>query len=295
MNLGSESVSKIYLGSNEIQKIYLGDSLILDGSASYLLDTYTNSSLAYSLRQLSSSTTSVVRVRRDSDNTEQDFSAGDITDGTLTTFVGSGDGFVTTMYDQSGNGNDGINTNTTYQPKIVDSGSYLGYVDFSNGSLSPSSSVDSFGANSKMNFIDVVNIDYNSNAFKELHKWGTSSFRTYTSGGRIYAPGVNNQSWTGIQDNVWGIMNYSTNLGGIQDDGTPQVIVARINGASLTRANNDNRDHWDSSYRDFVALGKDSTSTTNANIHRKAFVIFNDDISDFNSLESDLNDIFNIY
>ena len=125
MNLGSESVSKIYLGSNEIQKIYLGDSLILDGSASYLLDTYTNSSLAYSLRQLSSSTTSVVRVRRDSDNTEQDFSADDITDGTLTTFVGSGDGFVTTMYDQSGNSNHGVQTNTSNQPKIVDSGSLI--------------------------------------------------------------------------------------------------------------------------------------------------------------------------
>jgi hypothetical protein len=132
MNLGSEAVSKIYLGSNEVQKIYLGDSLILSSSASYLLDTYTNSSLAYSLRQLSSSTTSVVRVRRGSDNTEQDFSVDDITDGTLTTFVGSGDGFVTTMYDQSGNSNHGVQTNTSRQPKIVDGG----YLILENGNPS---------------------------------------------------------------------------------------------------------------------------------------------------------------
>mgnify|MGYP003645766588 FL=1 len=90
-----------------------------------LLDTYTNSSVAYSLRKLSSSTTSVVRVRRDSDDVEQDFTAEHITDGTLTTFTGVGSGFVSIIYDQSGNDNHGVQTNTLSQPKIVDSGSLI--------------------------------------------------------------------------------------------------------------------------------------------------------------------------
>ena len=65
-----------------------------------LLDTYTGASAAYSLRNLSSSTTNVVRVRRSSNDDEQDFTASEVGGGALATFVGAGDGFVTTWYDQ---------------------------------------------------------------------------------------------------------------------------------------------------------------------------------------------------
>lgn len=43
------------------------------------------------------------------------------------------DGFVETWYDQSGNGNDAIQTVAANQPKIVDAGVFLGQVDFLNG------------------------------------------------------------------------------------------------------------------------------------------------------------------
>ena len=83
---------------------------------------------AYSLRQLKGSITNVIRVRRSSDNTEQDFTADEITNGTLLTFVGSGDGFVTTWYNQgnqtSSNANL-TNTTTSEQPKIVSSGTLI--------------------------------------------------------------------------------------------------------------------------------------------------------------------------
>ena len=66
-----------------------------------LLDTYTGAAAAYSLRNLSSSTTNVVRVRRSSNDDEQDFTASEVSGGALATFVGAGnDGFVTTWYDQ---------------------------------------------------------------------------------------------------------------------------------------------------------------------------------------------------
>jgi len=80
-----------------------------DTGGGLLLDSYPNASAAYSLRYLNSAYGGgVVRVRRDSDNVEQDFTPSQITDGTLLTFTGSGDGFVTTWYDQSGNLNNAI-------------------------------------------------------------------------------------------------------------------------------------------------------------------------------------------
>jgi len=87
-----------------------------------LLADYPGASAAYSLRNLIDTATSVVRVRRSNDNTEQDFTSEEITDGTLTTFTGANDGFVTTWYDQSGNSVNATQTTATAQPKLVSSG-----------------------------------------------------------------------------------------------------------------------------------------------------------------------------
>ena len=81
---------------------------------------------AYSLRSLTGGDPLVVRVRRSSDNSEQDFNASGVHSGALVDFVGSGnDGFVETWYDQSGNGNDVTQTTSGKQPKIVSSGSLV--------------------------------------------------------------------------------------------------------------------------------------------------------------------------
>jgi hypothetical protein len=92
-----------------------------------LLDTYTGAAAAYSAaRRLSSTYTgSLIRVRRSSDNTEQDigYTAGNVLDeSALTTFVGAGNGFVTKWYDQSGNARELIRTIAVDQPRIVLSG-----------------------------------------------------------------------------------------------------------------------------------------------------------------------------
>lgn len=101
------------------------------GGFTGILDLYPGAEAAYSLRSLSSSATNVVRVRRSSDNAEQDFTATQITDGTLLTFTGAGDGFVATWYDQSGNTNDAAQATATSQPKIVSSGVLVsGGLDF---------------------------------------------------------------------------------------------------------------------------------------------------------------------
>jgi hypothetical protein len=88
-----------------------------------LLDEYPGSAAAYSLRNLSIlSTAPVVRVRRSSDNTESDFTATQVSDGTLTTFCGAGDGFVRTWYDQSGNARHAQQATTGSQPRVVAAG-----------------------------------------------------------------------------------------------------------------------------------------------------------------------------
>ena len=85
----------------------LDNSIHSFNTGKFVLDQYTGAAAGYSLRQLSVNTTNVVRVRRDLDNAEQDFTATEVVDGTLEAFVGSGNnGFVTTWYDQSGNGKD---------------------------------------------------------------------------------------------------------------------------------------------------------------------------------------------
>jgi len=98
-----------------------------------LLDTYGGAAAAYSLRALSSGWLAgdVVEVRRSSDSTAQNFTASQITNGDLVAFCGVGDGFVSTWYDQSGNGNDATQATTTSQPKIVNAGALVtGGLDF---------------------------------------------------------------------------------------------------------------------------------------------------------------------
>ena len=93
-----------------------------------LLDTYSGAAAAYSLRLLDSTYTgSAIRVRRSSDNTEQDigfnvFSELDTV--SLTAFAGTGDAFVKTWYSQTGS-NDATQTTTSAQPQIVSSGAVL--------------------------------------------------------------------------------------------------------------------------------------------------------------------------
>jgi len=89
-----------------------------------LLDSYSGAAAAYSLRQLSWAYGGpVVRVRRDNDNAEQDFTATEVSDGTLASWVGAGNnGFVRTWYDQSGNGRHAQQGNSPNQPQIVSSG-----------------------------------------------------------------------------------------------------------------------------------------------------------------------------
>jgi hypothetical protein len=93
-----------------------------------LLDLYPSAAAAYSVRKLSAAYTgSAIRVRRSSDNTEQDigFSGPNLDTSALTTFCSGTNGFVTTWYDQSGNSRNATQGTASYQPQIVSSGSII--------------------------------------------------------------------------------------------------------------------------------------------------------------------------
>lgn len=95
---------------------------------SLLLDTYPNAAVAYSLRKLRTDYSgSAIRVRRSSDNAEQNigFNGNDLDTASLLTFCGVGNGFITTWYDQSTNANNSTQATAATQAQIVASGALV--------------------------------------------------------------------------------------------------------------------------------------------------------------------------
>ena len=91
----------------------------------YFSDVFETPFICYSVRKLISTYQgSCIRVRRSSDNTEQDigFVNDELDNASLLTFVGANNGFVTTWYDQSGNANNLVQSTAGSQPQIVSSG-----------------------------------------------------------------------------------------------------------------------------------------------------------------------------
>ena len=195
-------------GKNSLVSTY--SLIFLDGGATYVLDNVPTPSVAYSLRQLKTGVTNVVRVRRDSDNAEQDFTASQVTDGTLTTFVGAGNGYVHTLYDQSGNGNNAVSTNPLTQPLVVVSGvlvtengkPMLDYTEVTANNLTittpiayTNSAYTFFGNGTKVSSIDAAFLGGVGGSF-EL-RFGTGSSVTALRAGQRNLGGMNIPANTG--------------------------------------------------------------------------------------------------
>lgn len=110
-----------------------GLSLLLTESSLFIypppLDNYSTGlfSCGGNLRLLTSWTGSLYRVRRSSDNAEMDvpYTSQNLDDQTaVLTWAAGSDVFLTTVYDQSGNGNNHVQTTTTKQPRVATAGVY---------------------------------------------------------------------------------------------------------------------------------------------------------------------------
>lgn len=110
-----------------MRRLRLG--MMAGGGIPLLLDLYPGAAVAYSLRKLRTAYTgSAIRVRRASDNAEQNIgfnTLGNLDTSALTAFCTGTNGFVTTWYDQSGNSQNVIQATAVSQPQIVASGSVI--------------------------------------------------------------------------------------------------------------------------------------------------------------------------
>jgi hypothetical protein len=88
--------------------------------------------VAMSLNKVVASATVAIRVRRSSDNTEQDigFSGSSLDTASLNSFVGSNSAFVSKFYDQTGNGFHAVQAAAANQPRIFNAGVYDGNLVF---------------------------------------------------------------------------------------------------------------------------------------------------------------------
>lgn len=121
MSLGNSA--KFIAGYNTLYNAKVGSGFV------GLLDLYPSADIAYSVRKLSSAYTGyALRVRRDSDNTELDIgftNSGNLDETALSNFVGANNGYVTLLYDQSGNNNNANQTTALYQPNLVKNGNII--------------------------------------------------------------------------------------------------------------------------------------------------------------------------
>lgn len=148
---------------------------------SYILDKIPGIVAAYSLRKLKSDATLCIRLRRDSDDAEQDivYVDGILDTATLLTFCGAGNGYITTWYDQSGNTGNLIQTTGSKQPQIVSNGVVLTkngkpapYFNSANGTYLDALSSWNVSTNNLMIFV-VASYDEKGYYPKLLNTWKT--------------------------------------------------------------------------------------------------------------------------
>lgn len=118
--------TRILYQGQDIKILHQGIQVYPEIINGLLLDLFPNARVAYSTRKLRTAYTGpAIRVRRDSDNAEQDigFDGNNNLDTVaMLAFVGAGSGFVVTMYDQSGNNADVSQAAAAAQPRIVNVG-----------------------------------------------------------------------------------------------------------------------------------------------------------------------------
>ena len=162
-----------------------------------LLDEYTGAAAGYSLRRLSVNTTNVVRVRRSSDNSEADFTAEEVADGTMTAWVNS-DVVKYTSDFTSGNEDLSEQNGVATDGETVDGISDAYKFTLSNGNALHQTIKGGFNSNnlfsisfdyyipstnSKVDGILVGFIGGTTSAETTLDSWTTISVNSYNSGG----------------------------------------------------------------------------------------------------------------
>lgn len=208
------------------------------------LDAYTaNLAGAWSAgrRLLSSYTGPLIRVRRSSDDAEDDFGYVDDADcflnqAAVLAFTGAGNGFLVKEYDQSGGTNHLIQTTSSLQLRIVSSG-VLQVVETRPKAMNPSTGGQSiFTTNAVSGAYSFYLVARNGAAgtgdFGQLFQLDTNlGFYDLSAGGNwsMYDNGFANSYDMGVPQNTWACHVMATsNAGGsdmtVRSDATEHVI-----------------------------------------------------------------------
>ena len=168
-----------------------------------LLEEYPGAAAAYSLRLLDNTYTGdSIRVRRASDNAEQDigFDAnGDLDTETLLAHCNNSKGYVKTWYDQSGNGNDATQTTTADQPMIVDTRTNLvdnseGISAFGGGATQTLASSEADPNGSSGTVVEISNFQGSTGDRVQSNTVNVIPISPYT--GSLYVKGTNGETIT---------------------------------------------------------------------------------------------------
>lgn len=278
-----------------------GQGIMLAGSAvaeepggTSLLDDYPEDVYsAYSLRNLYQLYSgNVIRVRRSTDNSESDFTASEITDGTLTTFCGSGNGFVSVWYDQTGNNRNFVQSGLANQPTIVSAGvlqtNTAGNPAIKFGGTDVKMRASSVSVSQPFNVFFVaeeygrnqLNSFYDSDAVRSTAFWSSSATLYYMYSGN---------SISELSSNTTTNTTYLYN-----NLHSGASSISRLNGNQIVSGNAGALSMQDL----YIGAneGRPGSANAFAEIYLTELVIYSaNKTTDFSGIESNINNYFNIY
>lgn len=279
------------------------------------LDTYTDAVAAYSVRKLRTAYTgSALRVRRDSDNTEQDIGfdgSGNLDESALGAFVGTDSGYVTKWYDQTANARDAAQTTGTAQPRIVNAGT----IDKVNGKVAvtfPSSRTMS--VTNSVGYFRNVGIGEaffvtksNSTASGARYLYAHTTPTNTTQRFSVYDSGTTADRFTMVARRLDAqatatTATFGTNHGttaqyllSVYADWTNGTISIKQNGAGQVTASLPSSGNTSDTDAAAITIGGSRTTST-YNGWQQEIILFNtDQTSNRTAIESNINTYFAIY
>ena len=292
-------------------------------STSRLLDTYTGSSIAYSVRLLNSSYTGAcMRIREGSGNTETDIgfdSNGYIDTAAIASHCGSATGYVTKWYSQStsggtGSGNDAVQTTSSQQPQIYNGTSV--YTDNSIAAIRvPNSANGSIGLDIQSNLrtslgassiFTVHNIDQQHTGFQRIYTfYKVQQYALTTSTHTNYADFSIGDSGGVASDRRYVRFNDSTRLqqkvrtaiydGSSTTSGGKPDIEFRINGVEDTTPIDGNAGFYVPASGENSIMYRMQNNTQGIIGYMQEVIVFlSDESTDRAAIESDIETYYSI-
>ena len=256
--------------------------------ANLFLDQYgEDCDAAYSVRKLRADYSgSAFRVRRTSDDTEQDIGFdgdGNLDESALKTFVGANDGYIVTWYDQTTNGNDATQATTSRQMRVVSSGT----VDKLGTKVAPISNTTRVHYTMD-SAVSVTPPQTSVAVIKSSLTGGANHFIGETLSGTY--------RFSGHTDFLQ--LNGGSSISGTGISQAHMIAVGLANGASSEIRANGNQEATGNtsgnSYSINIVFGVNATNNFEGNM-QEILIYTADKTSDIDDMESNINTYFSVY